>query len=127
MLMMRTGAAVGLLAGDREMILDPERVIAGEPGKRVIGGPADGVKTTDEAEGVIVIGKLPIVAITGVGVVVGGGGRLRLENRSIVLGGLTGSPFSSCAVGRTTTSPPSGANERMESETVRGGPPGTNV
>jgi hypothetical protein len=66
--MMSTGAAgddkVGF-AGDRETIVPPGSEIADEPGRIVTGEPVEGVKTMNEAEGVIVIGELPIVAMTG--------------------------------------------------------------
>ena len=53
--------------------MPPGRVMAGEPGRSVIGGPVGGVKTKDEAEGSRVTGELPIVAMTGLGAGAGEG------------------------------------------------------
>lgn len=60
-------AGLAGLAGARETTVPSGKVIAGEPGRRVIGGPVGGVKTRDEADGLRVIGEVPIVAMTGLG------------------------------------------------------------
>lgn len=44
------GALIGLMT-ERETTVSSDSVIAGEPGRSVIGGPVGGVKTRDEAEG----------------------------------------------------------------------------
>ena len=70
-LIMRTGGKVGEgkmeVAGESETTVPSGRVRAGDPGRIVMGVPAGGVKTRDEADGLRVMGELPIVAMTRVG------------------------------------------------------------
>ena len=120
-LIMRTGGAAAAatleadgefgVAGEREMMVPPGRVTAGEPWRIVMGGPLEGVKTRDEAEGSRVIGELPTVAMTGVGI--GGesgfgaeaepGIGVGLEESRMVVAGLAGCPLLTGPVGATTS------------------------